>query len=88
MAGAREATTILGQTLMLRIVAFLLFSQPAGLLADRVNRKWLMVASDLIRFVLIALFPFITAVWQVYVAVFAVNCLTAFFTPAFEASSA
>jgi hypothetical protein len=45
-----------------------------------------MIASDLIRFVLIALFPFITAVGQVYVAVFAVNCLTAFFTPAFEAS--
>ena len=86
MAGAREATTILGQTLMLRIVAFLLFSQPAGLLADRVNRKRLMIASDVIRFVLIALFPFIAAVWQVYVAVFAVNCLTAFFTPAFEAS--
>lgn len=86
MAGAREATTILGQTLMLRIVAFLVFSQPAGLLADRVNRKRLMIASDLIRFVLIALFPFITEVWQVYVAVFAVNCLTAFFTPAFEAS--
>jgi NRE family putative nickel resistance protein-like MFS transporter len=86
MAGARDATTILGQALMLRIVAFLLFSQPAGLLADRVNRKRLLIASDLIRFAFIALFPFITSIWQVYVAVFAVNCLTAFFTPAFEAS--
>ncbi|HKG97519.1 MAG TPA: MFS transporter, partial [Pyrinomonadaceae bacterium] len=42
--------------------------------------------SDLARFGLIALFPFITTVWQVYAAVFAVNCLTAFFTPAYEAS--
>jgi NRE family putative nickel resistance protein-like MFS transporter len=77
MVGAGAATTILGQALMLRIVAFLLFSQPAGLLADRVNRKALLIASDLIRFVLIALFRSITAVWQVCVAVFGIFMLAA-----------
>jgi MFS transporter, NRE family, putaive nickel resistance protein len=86
IAGKAAATAVLGQALMLRIVAFLLFSQTAGVLADRMSRKPILIASDLARFGLIALFPFITTVWQVYAAVFAVNCLTAFFTPAYEAS--
>ena len=85
-AGSTATAAILGQVLMLRIVAFLLFSQPAGLLADRLNRKWLLVGADLSRFVVMAAFPFIDSVWQIYVAVFIVNSLTAFFTPAYEAS--
>jgi NRE family putative nickel resistance protein-like MFS transporter len=86
IAGPTAATTVLGQALMLRIAAFLLFSQPAGVLADRVNRKYILIASDVVRLVLMGAFPFITTVWQVYAAVFTVNCLTAFFTPAFDAS--
>jgi NRE family putative nickel resistance protein-like MFS transporter len=86
IAGPAAATAVLGQALMLRIVAFLVFSQPAGVLADRMSRKKILIATDLVRCGLIALFPFITTVWQVYVAVFAVNCFTAFFTPAYEAS--
>jgi NRE family putative nickel resistance protein-like MFS transporter len=86
LAGPLAAAAILGQALTLRILAFLVFSQPAGILADRMNRKYLLVASDLARFALMAAFPFITTVWQVYVAVFLVNALTAFFTPAYESS--
>ena len=86
LAGPGAATIVLGQALMLRIVAFLIFSQPAGILADRLNRKSLMIASDLARFALMAFFPFIHTVRQVYAAVFFVNALTAFFTPAFEST--
>ena len=86
LAGSAAAATVLGEALTLRILAFLLFSQPAGILADRINRKALLIGSDLARFALMAAFPFITQVWQVYVAVFVVNALTAFFTPAYEAS--
>jgi MFS transporter, NRE family, putaive nickel resistance protein len=86
IAGAAAATVVLGQALMLRIIAFLIFSQPAGVLAHRISRKPILIAADLARFGLIALFPFITTVWQIYIAVFAVNYLTAFFTPAYEAS--
>ena len=86
LAGPSVAAAVLGQALMLRILAFLLFSQPAGVLADRVNRKFLLIASDVARFALMATFPFITSVWQVYLAVFSVNALTAFFTPTFEAT--
>ena len=86
MAGAAAATAVLGQALMLRIAAFLLFSQPAGILADRLNRKAILITSDVARLLLLGLFPFITSIWQVYAAVFALNCLTAFFTPTFDAS--
>ena len=41
---------------------------------------------DLGRFILLGLFPFVTQVWQVYVLIFAINALTACFTPVFEAT--
>lgn len=86
LTGGASATAVIGNALMLRILAFLLFSQPAGVIADRVNRKKILIAADLLRFFLLALFPFITAVWQIYVMIFAINVVTAFFTPTFEAS--
>jgi NRE family putative nickel resistance protein-like MFS transporter len=86
MAGPREATVVLGNALMLRILAFLVVSQPAGILADRVNRKAILVASDLVRALLLGLLPFATTVVHVYALVFAINAVTAFFTPTFEAS--
>lgn len=86
LVGGPSATAVIGDALMLRILAFLLFSQPAGVIADRVNRKWILIAADILRFALLALFPFISAVWQVYALIFAINAVTAFFTPTFEAS--
>ena len=81
-----SVTAVIGNALTLRILAFLLFSQPAGVIADRVSRKKILIAADVIRFALLALFPFITAVWQIYALIFAINAATAFFTPTFESS--
>lgn len=86
LAGGATAAVVIGQALMLRILAFLLFSQPAGILADAMNRKYILIAADLGRFALLSLFPFITATWQVYAMIFSINALTAFFTPTFEAT--
>lgn len=86
LTGGRGATAVVGNALMLRILAFLLFSQPAGVVADRVNRKHVLIAADLARVALLGLFPLITTVWQVYALIFAINAVTAFFTPTFEAS--
>ena len=81
-----SATTVVGAALALRILAFVTMSPVAGVLADRVDRKRLLVAADVGRVALLGLFPFVTAVWQVYVLIFAINALTAAFTPAFEAT--
>src|SRR6267154_6508633 len=86
LTGGVSATAVIGNALTLRILAFLLFSQPAGVIADRVSKKRILIAADVIRFALLALFPFITAVWQIYVLIFAINAVTAFFTPTFESS--
>ncbi|GAC1653405.1 MAG: MFS transporter [Acidobacteriaceae bacterium] len=86
LAGSQKASIVIGQALMLRILAFLLFSQPAGVLADRWNRKSILISADIARFALLSMFPFLTAVWQVYAMIFAINALTAFFSPTFEAT--
>src|SRR3954471_2655122 len=86
LTGGASATAVIGNALTLRILAFLLFSQPAGVIADRISRKKILIAADVVRFFLLALFPFITTVWQIYVLIFAINALTAFFSPTFEAS--
>ncbi len=86
LTGGASATAVIGNALTLRILAFLLFSQPAGVIADRISRKKILIAADLVRFGLLTLFPFITAIWQIYALIFALNAITAFFTPTFEAS--
>ncbi len=59
LVGGSSAAAVIGNALMLRILAFLLLSQPAGVLADRMNRKSMMIVSDLVRFGLMALFPWV-----------------------------
>lgn len=86
LVGGANAAAVIGSALMLRILAFLLFSQLAGVLADRFNRKTILIAADIVRFALLALFPFVTEVWQIYLMIFLINAATAFFTPVFEAS--
>lgn len=86
LTGGAAATAVIGNALMLRILAFLLFSQPAGVIADRTSRKKILIAADVVRFGLLALFPLITSVWQIYALIFSINAVTAFFTPTFEAS--
>lgn len=86
MAGTHSATVIVGNALTLRIVAFLLFSQPAGVLADRFNRKAILILADVSRAALLALLPFATTVWHIYGLIFFINAVTAFFTPTYEAS--
>lgn len=81
-----NATVVVGTALTLRILAFVLLSPVAGILADRIDRKRLLVTADLLRVGLLAFFPFITTVGQIYALIFAINAVTAFFTPTFEAA--
>lgn len=85
MAGS-NATVVVGTALTLRILAFVTLAPLAGVLADRVDRKRMLVAADLLRVSLLGLFPFVTTVWHVYALIFAINAVTAFFTPTFEAT--
>ena len=84
--GGGHSAQILAFALTLRVTAFVLLSPLAGVLADRLNRKTIMVTADVVRMVVIGLLPFVTQVWQVYALMFTVNAFTAFFTPTFQAT--
>ncbi len=86
LTGGNDAAPVLGFALTLRVAAFVLFSPLAGVVADRVNRKWLLVGCDLGRALVIGLMPFVSAPWQVYLLMFGLNALTAFFTPTNQAT--
>jgi MFS transporter, NRE family, putaive nickel resistance protein len=81
-----QSGSILAGALTLRVVAFVVLSPVAGALADRVDRKRLMVVTHLARMVIVSLLPFITQVWQIYAIVLALNAFYAFFTPTYTAT--
>jgi NRE family putative nickel resistance protein-like MFS transporter len=82
----KDAPMILAGALTLRVTAFVLLAPLAGVVADRVDRKWLLVISQLGRLSLVCLLPFVSAVWQIYTLVLGLNIFNAFFTPAYQAT--
>ena len=72
LAGA-QAGTVLAGALTLRVTAFVVLSPIAGAIADRVDRKRLMVVTHLARMVIVCLLPFVTQIWQIYAIVLSLN---------------
>lgn len=84
---AREnAAVVLGTALTLRVTAFVLLSPLAGVLADRLERRAILMGTHFGRAFVIGLMPLVTEVWQLYGLMFALNALTAFFTPTNQAT--
>jgi MFS transporter, NRE family, putaive nickel resistance protein len=82
--GKENAAVILASALTLRVVAFILFSPFAGVLADKIDRKKILYITHFIRMVIVACFPFITEQWQIYPLMFLLNVFNAFFTPTYK----
>ncbi len=72
--------------LILRLVPPIFAAPVGGVVADRFNRRTVMVASDLSRAVLIALVPFVDSVGFLYGVAFLHECISLFFLPARDAS--
>jgi MFS transporter, NRE family, putaive nickel resistance protein len=84
---AREqAGTVLAGALTLRVTAFVLLSPIAGAIADRVDRKLLMITAHLARMGIVCLLPFVTHIWQIYAIVLSLNVFYAFFAPTYTAT--
>ena len=83
--GREQSAVILSTALTLRVLAFILFSPFAGVLADRLDRKKILYVTHFIRMGIVACLPFVTAVWQIYGLVFLLNVFNAFFTPTYKA---
>jgi MFS transporter, NRE family, putaive nickel resistance protein len=83
--GGEKAGGILAIALTLRVTAFVVLSPIAGVLADRVDRKPILVITHLLRMVLVYCLIFIQQLWQFYLIVLLLNCCGAFFTPTYKA---
>lgn len=81
-----RAGTILAGALTLRVMAFVVLAPIAGAIADRVDRKRLMVTTHLARMGIVCLLSFATETWQIYAIVLSLNVFSAFFTPTYTAT--
>ncbi len=81
-----QAGTVLAGALTLRVTVFVLLSPIAGVVADRVDRKRLMITTHLARMGIVCLLPFVTQVWQIYAIVLSLNVFYAFFAPTYTAT--
>lgn len=82
----QQSGTILAGALTLRVLTFVVLSPIAGAIADRVDRKRMMIVTHLARMVIVCLLPFVTQTWQIYAIVLALNAFYAFFTPTYTAT--
>ena len=85
LAGA-DAGAVLGTALAIKMIAYVVVAPIASAFAERVPRRAILVAPDLIRAAVAALLPFVTEIWQVYVLIFALQSASAAFTPTFQAT--
>lgn len=81
-----NAAMVLGTVFTIKMVAYVGIAPIAGAFADRVNRRKLLVALDLVRAFAAVCLPFVTEVWQVYSLIFLLQSASAAFTPTFQAT--
>ncbi|CTQ34426.1 H+ Antiporter protein [Jannaschia rubra] len=78
---------VLGTVFTIKMVAYVGIAPVAGAFADRVPRRALLVALDLVRAAVALALPFVTQIRQVYVLIFLLQSASAAFTPTFQAST-
>ncbi|HEV7209646.1 MAG TPA: dTMP kinase [Mycobacteriales bacterium] len=76
----------IGGVLIVRLLPSVFLGPLAGAVADRFDRRWTMIVSDLARFALFASIPFVGRLDYLYVASFLVEVFGLFWIPAKEAS--
>jgi hypothetical protein len=74
---------------VLGFLPFILFALPAGVWVDRLHRRYILIAGDAARAVLLALIPVLWAIgalrmWQLLVLQFVIGVFTVFFDVAYQ----
>lgn len=83
LAGA-DAGIVLGTALTIKMVAYVGVAPIVTALVNRLPRKPVLVAADVIRAGVALSLPFITEIWQIYVLIFVLQAASATFTPTFQ----
>jgi dTMP kinase len=84
--GFDQKSFAVGGVLVFRLLPSVLLAPVVGVVADRVDRRLVMVVSDLLRFGLFLSMPIVDRVWWLFVATALVEVLSLFWIPAKEAS--
>ncbi len=85
LAGDRSAL-VLSVALTLRVLTFVVVSPLAGAIADRFDRKYVLAVAHFARMFVVALLPWVSAIWQLYGLMIALNVFNALFTPTYKAT--
>ncbi|WP_329620544.1 MFS transporter [Streptomyces sp. NBC_01255] len=81
-----NASAVLGTALAIKMAAYVGMGPVVGALADRLPRRNLLVAMDVVRAGVALSLPFVTQVWQIYVLILLLQTASAAFTPTFQAT--
>jgi H+ antiporter protein len=81
-----NAGMVLGTALAIKMLAYVGVAPVAAAFADRLPRRTLLVALDLVRAGVALMLPFVSQIWQVYVLIFVLQAASAAFTPTFQAT--
>lgn len=74
-----DSGAVIGTALSIKMIAYVLAAPVVTVITERLPRKQLLIALDLIRAASLITLPFVTAVWQVYVLVFVFSVASATF---------
>ncbi len=85
LAGA-DAGAVLGTALAIKMLAYVGVAPVAQAFADRLPRRSLLVALDLVRASVALCLPFVSEIWQIYLLIFVLQAASAGFTPTFQAT--
>lgn len=85
LAGA-AAGAVLGTAYAIKMIAYVGLSPIAGALVATLPRKPVLITADLVRAGVAVFLPFITEIWQIYLAIFLLQTASATFTPTFQAT--
>lgn len=81
-----QAGLVLGTVFTIKMVAYVAVAPIASALAERLPRRAVLVALDLVRAGSTLCLPFVSEVWQVYLLIFVLQSASAGFTPTFQAT--
>ncbi|MFH3663622.1 MFS transporter, partial [Acinetobacter baumannii] len=71
--------------LAIKMIAYIGVAPIASAFAERLPRKKVLVALDIIRALTALCLPFVTQIWQIYILIFILQSASAAFTPTFQA---
>lgn len=81
-----SAGEVLGTALAIKMLAYIGVAPIAAAFAERLPRRAMLVALDLVRALVALTLPFVTQTWQIYILIFLLQSASAAFTPTFQAT--